>query len=83
MDILINLFVVIISGFPGGSAGKEFVCNVGNLGSIFGWEDPLEKETATHSSTLGWRIQWTTVHGVTKSQTRLSDIQFHMHMSNH
>ena len=24
-----------------------------------GWEDPLEKETATHSSTLGWRIPWT------------------------
>ena len=24
-----------------------------------GWEDPLEKEMATHSSTLAWRIQWT------------------------
>ena len=24
-----------------------------------GWEDPLEKETATHSSTLAWRIPWT------------------------
>ena len=24
-----------------------------------GWEDPLEKETATHSSTLAWRIHWT------------------------
>ena len=23
-----------------------------------GWEDPLEKETATHSSTLAWRIPW-------------------------
>ena len=23
-----------------------------------GQEDPLEKETATHSSTLGWRIPW-------------------------
>ena len=23
-----------------------------------GWEDPLEKEMATHSSTLAWRIQW-------------------------
>ena len=44
-----------------------------------GWEDPLEKEMATHSSILAWRIPmdrgaWqTTVHGVTKSQTRLSD----------
>ena len=24
-----------------------------------GQEDPLEKETATHSSILGWRIPWT------------------------
>ena len=23
------------------------------------WEDPLEEEMATHSSTLGWRIPWT------------------------
>ena len=23
-----------------------------------GWEDPLEKETATHSSILAWRIPW-------------------------
>ena len=24
-----------------------------------GWEDPLEKEMATHSSILGWKIPWT------------------------
>ena len=24
-----------------------------------GWEDPVEKEMATHSSTLAWRIPWT------------------------
>ena len=40
-----------------------------------GWEDPLEKGMATHSSILAWRIPmdrgawWATVHGVTKSQT--------------
>ena len=28
-----------------------------------GWEDPLEKGTATHSSILAWRIPWTVVHG--------------------
>ena len=33
---------------------------------------------ATHSSILGWRIPWTTVHGVTKSRTRLSDFHFHL-----
>ena len=44
-----------------------------------GQEDPLEKEMATHSSILDWKIPWTekygklTVHGVTKSWTRLSD----------
>ena len=24
-----------------------------------GWEEPLEKEIATHSSTLAWKIEWT------------------------
>ena len=44
-----------------------------------GWEDPLEEDMATHSSILACRIPmdrggwWATVHGVTKSQTRLSD----------
>ena len=26
---------------------------------FLGWEDPLEEETATHSSVLAWRIPWT------------------------
>ena len=44
-----------------------------------GWEDPLEKGMATHSSILAWRIPWTEkpcgtiVHGVAKSQTQLSN----------
>ena len=44
-----------------------------------GWEDPLEKGKATHSSILAWRIlmqrrAWrATIHGVSKNQTRLSD----------
>ena len=44
-----------------------------------GREDSLEKEMATHSSTLAWKIPWTeepgrlqSVHGVAKSWTRLS-----------
>ena len=41
---------------------------------FLGWEDPLEKGTASHSSILAWRIPWT--HGVTKSQTRVSDLHF-------
>ena len=31
---------------------------------------------ATYSSILAWRIPWTTVHGVTKSLTQLSDFHF-------
>ena len=35
-----------------------------------GWEDPLEKGKATHSSILAWRILWNcVVHGFAKSQT--------------
>ena len=32
-----------------------------------GWEDPLEKGKATHSSILAWRIPWTIVRGVANS----------------
>ena len=44
-----------------------------------GQEDPLEKEMATQSSILAWknpmdrRAWWATVHGVSKSQKRLSN----------
>ena len=37
------------------------------------WEDPLAKEKATYSSILAWRIPWTIVYGVAKSQTQLND----------
>ena len=45
--------------FPGGSGGKASVYNAGDQGLIPGEEDPLEKEMATHSSTLAWKIPWT------------------------
>ena len=51
----------------------------------------VEKEMATHSSTLAWRIPWMEkpgilpmdggVHGVAQSQTRLSDFTFTFHFS--
>ena len=46
----------VFIGFPGDSDGRESACNVGDLGLILGWEDPLEKGTATHSSILAWKI---------------------------
>ena len=30
-----------------------------NLVRFLGWEEPLEKEMATHSSILAWKIPWT------------------------
>ena len=38
---------------------KASAYNAGDPGSILGQEDPLEKEMATHSSTLAWKIPWT------------------------
>ena len=40
-----------------------------------GWEDPLEKGMATHSSILAWKIPWTEEPGgFAKSRTQLSDL---------
>jgi len=41
-------YTPVLMGFPGGSAGKETTCNVGDLGLI--------QDMATHSSVLAWRI---------------------------
>ena len=46
-------------GFPCSSAGKEPACNAGDLVRSLGWEDPLEKGKAAHSTILAWRIPWT------------------------
>ena len=43
--------------YPGGSDGKASVYNRTWVRSL-GWEDSLEKETATHSSTLALKIPW-------------------------
>ena len=103
MSLLIKT-VYLLSGFLGGSDGKESACNAGDPSSIpgsgrsagegigyplqyswaslvaqlvknlpamqeiwvwetwvrsLGWEDPLQKGKATHSSILAWRIPWT------------------------
>ena len=49
-------------GIPGGSAVKNLLVSSGNTETqvqSLGWEDPLEKEMATHSCILVWRIPWT------------------------
>ena len=45
-------------GFPRGSDSKESAVQETQVRSL-GWEDPLEKEMATHSSILAWEIPWT------------------------
>ena len=50
-----------------------------------GWEDPLEKEMAAHSSTLAWKIPWVEEPGRLQSvgllsRTRLSNFTFTFHL---
>ena len=42
--------------------------DIRDIGIILGQEDPLEKEMATHSSILTWRIPWTEEHGGLQSK---------------
>ena len=66
-----------IWGFSGSSAGKVSTCNAEDPGLIPGLPTPVllpgeSPWTEEHSrlQSMGW---WATVHGLTKSQTRLSD----------
>ena len=65
-------------GLPRWLRGKEPACQMQEpqFQSLH-WENPLEKETATHSSVLSWRIPWPEERGRlqsmgSQSQTRLS-----------
>ena len=66
-------------GFPGGSDGKESVCNVGYLGLIPGLGrssgegngNPLKYSCLENF--MDKEAWWTTVHRVTKGQTWLSN----------
>ena len=65
-------------GFPGGSEGKESACNAGDPGLIpgsgrgpgGGHTNPLHDYCLERP--MGRGAWWATVHGVAKSQTRLS-----------
>ena len=54
---------------PRWSSGKETPASARDRGLIPGGKDPLEKEMATHSNILAWKIPqtrgawWATVHG--------------------
>ena len=55
---LVDLYL-IKEGFPGVSVIKNPPANAGDAGLTLGREDSLEKERATHSSILAWKIPWT------------------------
>ena len=48
----------LIWGFPGGSVVKNLPAIQESRVQSLGQEDPLEKEMATHSSILAWKIPW-------------------------
>ena len=65
-------------GFPGGLAGKESACNAGDLGSIPGLGRSPGEEKSYPLQYCGLEnFMGCIVHGVSKSQTRLSDFHFH------
>ena len=50
---------IISTGFPRGSVVKNPPAMQETWVRSLGWENPLEKEMATHSSILAWEIPWT------------------------
>ena len=47
-----------LTGFPSGSDVRNSSAEAGDVVPALGWKDPLEREMATHSSILAWRIPW-------------------------
>ena len=69
-------------GFPGGSVVKSPPASAGDVDLIRESGRSPGEEMATHSSILAWEIPWIEepgglVYGVTKSQTRLSECDYH------
>ena len=52
-------FPSFLWGFPSGSVGKNLPVKQEMRAQSLGWEDPLEKEMATHSSILAWESSQT------------------------
>ena len=55
----LNHHTEIQTGFPGDSVVKNLPAKQETQIGSLGWEDPLEKEMATHSNILAWEIPWT------------------------
>ena len=57
----------MLTGFPGSSVVKNPTAKQETWVQSLGGEDSLEKEMATHSSILAWRIPWTEEPGKLQS----------------
>ena len=57
--VRVTLVAAFLLGFSGGSESKTLPTMQDPWVRSLGWEDPLEKGMATHSSILAWRIPWT------------------------
>ena len=68
-------------GFPGGSAGKESACNAGDLTLIPGLGRSPGEGKGYPLQYSGLENSMSTVHGVAKSWTRLTDFHSHMESS--
>ena len=76
---MIFMFPSIFEGFPGGSAGKESACNVGDLGLIPGLgRSPGEGKGYPHQHSGLENSTDCIAHGVAKSWTQLNDFHFHL-----
>ena len=58
-ETLSGIYIDLPMDFPGGSDDKASAYNSGDWVQSLGWEDLLEKEMATHSSILAWKIPQT------------------------
>ena len=71
---------------PGGSDSKQSALSVGDHVRSLGQEDPMEKGMAGYPfhcsclENLMDRGAWATAHGITKSQTRLSNQHIHTYL---
>ena len=88
-----NLYIFyILLGNMGASLMTQLVKNLPGMWEMrvrsLGWADPLEKEMATHSSFLAWRIPWTEELGGLQSvgsqrvKMQLSTINTHILLGN-
>ena len=57
----------LVLNFPGSSVLRIRLLRQEMQVQFLGWEDPLEKEMATHSNILAWEILWTEEPGKIQS----------------